>query len=193
MRRLVAMTLLFAACGGEKRAPQDSAVATPEPAPLPTGKATVPSPTPDTERVSSPTRSSPELTSVEGRLAMVGPDPMSYLAIVASEGRQTRIEGPLEPQMRGAAGTHVWAEGKRSATGFVPRAFEVRRADEQIVDDGIVVVSGGAVRIRMRSGAIREVPNPPTAMREMAGARIWVTKPVAGQAPTYGVIVPAPK
>jgi hypothetical protein len=193
MKRFVAMTLLFAACGGEKRAPQDSAATTPAPAPSPTANAPISSPTPDTEGVKVTPKHSPELASVEGRLAMVGPDPMSYLAIIAPGNRQTRIEGPLEPEMRGSAGTYIWAEGKRSATGFVPRVFEVRRAAEQVVDDGIVVVSGGAVSIRMRSGAIREVPNPPTAMREMAGARIWVTKPVAGQAPTYGVIMRAPR
>jgi hypothetical protein len=42
----------------------------------------------------------------------------------------------------------------------------------------------------MQSGAQRDVPYAPPALRELAGARIWVSRPVAGVAPSYGVVTP---
>ena len=209
MKRILAVTLLLAACGGDKKnAGADSAAsaapsaATPAATPAPSGANTSAAPPPASSAAKIPPAadvaktpgavaiSSPELSTVVGRLVSVGPDPVSWLAVASPGNEQTRIEGSLAGEMRGALGTYIWAEGNRSKTGFVPTAYEVRRVNEQLVDDGIVVVSGSTVSIRMRSGATREVPNAPTALKEMAGARIWVSKPVAGQAPSYGVIVP---
>jgi hypothetical protein len=81
--------------------------------------------------------------------------------------------------------------GERQSDGFRVDAFEVRRVNGQLVDDGVVVVESDRVDIRMRTGARRAVPNAPTAMRGMAGARIWVTRPDANRAPSYGLIEPA--
>jgi hypothetical protein len=42
----------------------------------------------------------------------------------------------------------------------------------------------------MVAGREREIPSAPPALRSLAGARIWVSRPDGGVAPSYGVINP---
>ena len=126
--------------------------------------------------------------SVVGRVVVVGPDPVSWVAITVAGGAQVRLNGAAAELMRSVSGADVWVGGAQVAGGFRADAFEVRAVNDQPVDDGIVVVTPSGVAIRMRSGAQRDVPYAPPALRDMAGARIWVSRPVAGVAPSYGVI-----
>ncbi|MEX2179802.1 MAG: hypothetical protein WD801_13890 [Gemmatimonadaceae bacterium] len=123
-----------------------------------------------------------------GVVARVGSDPVSWMAITPPDGGQLRLSGTASAALGAVAGAHVWVTGARESSGFRVDAFEVRRVNGQPVDDGVVVVTSSDVAIRTRSGMQRTIPNAPPSMRELAGARVWVSQPVGGVAPSYGLI-----
>lgn len=127
--------------------------------------------------------------TLTGVVSEVGADPATWMSIrPAAGGQSLRIVGPFAPIMRSVNGTEVWVSGRRQVDGFSVDAFEVRRANGVAVDDGIVVIDAGKAYLRASSGSRREITDAPREMLGMNGARVWVTKPVAGQTPTYGVI-----
>lgn len=117
----------------------------------------------------------------------MGADPATWIAIVPPGGRAIRLAGRIEP-LRKITGAEVWVSGFGEHDGFQISRFEVRRVNGRDVDDGVVLVQGDRVSLRSSSGATRDIPNAPTALRGMSGARIWVTRPAVNQAPSYGVI-----
>jgi hypothetical protein len=121
-----------------------------------------------------------------GVVAEQGADPATWIAIVPRPGRALRLEGKIDG-FRSILGAQVWISGYTNG-GFNVEDFEVRSVNGQPVDDGVVVVELGRVAIRTRSGTTREVPNAPPALRALAGKRIWVSRPAANQAPSYGEI-----
>ena len=124
-----------------------------------------------------------------GRVVEVGADPVTWLALEpVAGGAQTRLGGPATAAMRAVLGAIVWVSGSRSANGFTVDVFEVRRIGDRDVDDGVVIVSEQGVQLRMHSGTLRDIPNATPALRAAAGARVWVSRPVEGVAPSYGVI-----
>lgn len=122
-----------------------------------------------------------------GRVAEHGADPITFLAITPAGGAQTRISGGQASLLSAVKGAEVWARGRRDGTSFIVDTFEVRRANDQSVNDGIVAVSGTTAIVRTSRGDVR-YPDAPTALRNAVGARIWITPPIAGQAPTFAVI-----
>lgn len=127
--------------------------------------------------------------SVVGRVSEVGADPMTWMSLRPSNGGAAiRLTGSIADKTRAVAGADVWVMGERTSDGFRVDAFEVRRVNDAPVDDGVIVVASGRVAVRLPSGTERDVPNAPPAMRDLAGARVWVTRPVSGVAPSYGVI-----
>lgn len=119
-----------------------------------------------------------------------GADPMTFIAITPAGGPQTRVSGPQLAALGAVKGAEVWAAGKRESGGFRVDTFEVRRANDRAVEDGIVSVSGNTVTVRTSRGTVT-YPDAPTDLRNAAGARVWITPPVAGQAPSFGIIRPA--
>ena len=126
--------------------------------------------------------------SVTGRVVEVGSDPATSLALQpAGGGASLRLEGQVDA-LRNVTGAEVSVIGTRAAGLFQVQAFTVTRVNGQPVDDGIVVVSGDKVLLRFASGAEREIPYAPPTLRSSAGARVWVSKPVTGVSPSFGVI-----
>lgn len=124
-----------------------------------------------------------------GVVSETGADPATYMAVKPNSGSASmRLTGDGATTLRAISNAEVWLSGARASDGFRVDAFEVRRANNQTVDDGIVSVSAAKVFLRTRSGAQREIPDAPPALMALSGARIWVTRPVANQAPSYGVI-----
>lgn len=128
--------------------------------------------------------------AIVGVVGEHGADPITFIAITPAGGPQTRVSGSQLDGLRAVTGAEVWARGKKDANGFRVDTFVVRKANNQDVADGIVTVSGTTVVVRTGSGTVR-YPDAPTALRQAAGARVWITPPVAGQAPSFGVIKPA--
>ena len=59
------------------------------------------------------------------------------------------------------------------------------------VIDGIVLRDGTRLALQGSHGRVN-LGNPPTALRAMVGARVWVGGPLDTGPNTYGVIVPSP-
>ena len=192
MRRAAAVLLVAIACS-KPQVKADSAAAGASTAAAP--GAQTPAVT-DTQRA-SPVASSPPAGSaaitaptgdvIVGRVDEHGFDPATFLAITPAGGAQTRISGTQLGALGAVKGAEVWARGKREANGFRVDTFEVRRANDQAVADGIVSVSGSTVTVRTSSGTLT-YPDAPTALRAAAGSRVWITPPIKGQAPSFGVI-----
>lgn len=124
---------------------------------------------------------------IVGRVAEHGPDPMTFLAITPSSGAQIRLAGSQIAALGSVQGADVWARGRRDGDSFIVDTFEVRRANDQPVEDGIVSVAGTTVTVRTARATLT-YPDAPTDLRNAAGARVWITPPVAGQAPSFGII-----
>lgn len=187
MRRAAAVLLVAVACSR----PQVNADST-------TAGASTAAATPsDTQPAAAPVTSSqpPDSAAIPvatgdvivGRVDEHGFDPATFLAITPSGGVQTRISGPQLAALGAVKGAEVWARGKREANGFRVDTFEVRRANDRAVEDGIVSVSGTTVTVRTARARLTYA-DAPTALRNAAGARVWITPPVKGQAPSFGVI-----
>ena len=127
--------------------------------------------------------------SVVGKVVEVGSDPTTWLVVQPQAGgKSMRLTGALITVLRTVGGAVVWLSGEQDADEFRVDRFAVRMVNDQPVDDGIVVVSGENVSLRLATGESRIVPNAPSAMRAMPGARVWLTRPVPGTAPSFGVI-----
>lgn len=124
---------------------------------------------------------------IVGKVGEHGFDPETFLAITPAGGAQTRLSGAQLGALGAVKGAEVWARGKKEGNAFRVDTFEVRRANDQEVVDGIVSVSGTTVTVRTARGALT-YPEAPSILRNAAGARVWITPPVKGQAPSFGVI-----
>jgi len=127
--------------------------------------------------------------TIVGVVSEVGADPATWMALrTPSSAHSLRLSGAGAATLRSVSGAEVWLSGTQEGSTFRVDAFEVRRTNGQPVDDGVVRVAGAGVFIRLRSGVERDVPDAPPALRALDGARIWITRPVANQAPSFGVI-----
>ena len=131
-------------------------------------------------------------TEALGRVVEVGSDPTTWLALESLSGGQTRLSGSGSAMLRAVPGAIVWVSGNRTATEIMVDVFEVRRVGELEVDDGIVVAATNGVELRLRNGTTRPVPLATPALRAIAGARVWISRPVDGVTPSYGVIAARP-
>lgn len=124
---------------------------------------------------------------IQGRVAEHGADPLTFLAITPSSGAQIRLAGSQIAALGSVQGADVWARGRRDGDSFIVDTFEVRRANDRPVEDGIVSVAGTTVTVRTARATLTYA-DAPTDLRNAAGARVWITPPVAGQAPSFGII-----
>jgi hypothetical protein len=196
MRRIAAGLLLIAGCSKPQSQTPDTSASTPtDTAAVVQGGVTAGNTTDTKADISSDTKTvanPPKGDAIVGMVGEHGADPITFIAITPAGGPQTRVSGGQLEQLRAVKGAEVWASGRKDASGFRVDTFVVRRANNQDVADGIVSVSGTTVIVRTASGTVR-YPDAPTALRAAAGARVWITPPVAGQAPSFGVIRPASK
>jgi hypothetical protein len=197
MRQALAATALIAiACGrapekqsasGSSTQAETTRVAATQGATTATTATTV-AKSPPTAQKTTGTASSRAPDTLVGRIVVVGMDPTTYTALALSNGTQVRLNGMDAQAIGSITGAQAWVSGKRVASGLDLEEFEIRRVNDQLVDDGIVVVRPNAVSIRTRSGRVRDIPDAPHELHSLNGARIWITRPVTGVAPSFGVI-----
>jgi len=145
------------------------------------------------ERTPPATPSTERPVEATGRVVEVGSDPTTWLALEpVSGGAQTRLDGSAATTLRALTGAIVWVSGRRSANAMRVDVYEVRRVGDQDVDDGVIVEMANGLGLRMRTGTVRAVPDATPALRAIVGARVWISRPVAGVTPSYGVIAPKP-
>ena len=87
-------------------------------------------------------------------------------------------------------GVEVVVVGKRTPDHFRVERFTAVNVAGAPVVDGFVARAGDRLVLETTSGPI-PLGNPPTALRTMIGARVWIGGPLDKGPNTYGVIVPA--
>ena len=189
MRRLVVLVLMLG-CSKKTQTADTTAVTTADTTAVTTAVTTADTTavtTADTKADTKTVAAAAKADVIIGTVGEFGADPITFLAIVPAGGPQTRVSGNQLAMLSAVKGAEVWASGKKESAGFRVDTFVVRRANNQDVADGIVSVSGTKVIVRTGSATLRYA-DAPTELREAAGARVWITPPVAGQAPSFGVI-----
>jgi len=86
-------------------------------------------------------------------------------------------------------GVEVLVIGRRAPNHFQVERFTAVNVAGSPVADGFVRKDGGRLVLETTYGPI-PLGNPPTALRGLIGARIWIGGPLDKGPNTYGVIVP---
>lgn len=122
-----------------------------------------------------------------GIVTEVGSDPATFLVIAVPGAAQRTLSGDSARALRSVSGAQVWIRGAaQSPSGpFEVHEFVVRSVNGAPVDDGMVQRGGAGLELLTRSGQRR--PLGPDLERAL-GARVWITRPEQGRAPSFGVI-----
>ena len=86
-------------------------------------------------------------------------------------------------------GVEIAARGTIDGSALRVASFTALSASGAPVVDGIVHVDGRAIALETPTGRVA-LGNPPTALLQMNGARVWVSGPIDKGPNSYGVIVP---
>jgi len=87
-------------------------------------------------------------------------------------------------------GVEVLVVGRKSGNHFRVERFTALSVAGSHVVDGIVRISGDRVVVETARGQL-PLGNPPTGLRALNGARVWIGGPLNTGPNNYGVIVPA--
>jgi hypothetical protein len=120
-------------------------------------------------------------TSFEQQLQLRTSDGVVRLVAQPSDSAALARLGGMDLSVRGATG----------ARGLRVSGFTVLRAGDRPVVDGVLVQDGASVALQTSAGRW-PLGNPPAALRQMIGARVWVAGPLDVGPNSYGVIVPRP-
>jgi hypothetical protein len=120
-------------------------------------------------------------TAFEQRVVLRTGDRFTSLAAATSDSAALSRMGGVE----------VLVFGKQTPTLFRVDHFTALSVAGSPVADGVLRNAGGRVVLETARGPI-PLGNPPTALRGMIGARVWIGGPLDTGPNTYGVIVPTP-
>ena len=124
-----------------------------------------------------------------GVVSEVGSLPATSISLRPSDGsKAVTLLGDIAAPLSFMTGAEVMVEGKRAPNGFEVEWFIVRRINDQRVDDGVVARHNGEWGIELTGGGWREVPSPAPQLMALEGRRVWISRPPANTAPSFGVI-----
>jgi hypothetical protein len=86
-------------------------------------------------------------------------------------------------------GVEIAARGTIDGSVLRVASFTALSANGSPVVDGIVRVAGRIVSLETATGRVT-LGNPPNALLQMNGARVWVSGPIDKGPNSYGVIIP---
>lgn len=126
--------------------------------------------------------------TARGIVAVVGTSNESRVVLrPARGGRPVTLIGPMARNMGRLSGADVWAVGTGDEHGQLRVSrYVVRSVDGTAALDGTLIVRGERLYVVTRDGEQHLIENPPAALKDQVGARVWVTG--AKGAVVYGVI-----
>jgi hypothetical protein len=131
-----------------------------------------------------------EADSLKGIVSITGTS-FEQLIVLRSGNGVTRLSAatPDSGALSRMGGIEVMVYGNRTSTQFlVDRFTAVSVADASVVD-GILRTDEGRLVLETSRGRL-SLGNPPTALRGMVGARVWIAGPLDTGPNSYGVIAP---
>ena len=128
--------------------------------------------------------------TARGIVAVVGAVPATHVVLRASGGPFT-LTGSLANEISAASGADVWVSGRR----LDDRTIEVTRYAVRTVDgvsavSGTLVADGGQLVLITDEGRSLVVAQPPDALREHVGARVWISGDLSGVINAHGLLRP---
>ena len=135
----------------------------------------------------------PVAAPVRGTVRVVGSAPFTRVELRPEGGGRALTLAGDTAALRRAAALVVEVRGVPSAEGrelHVER-FTVVAANGEAVLDGFLRRDGDGLALETATGRVR-LGNPPAALRDQVGARVWIGGPPATGPNPYGVLVPAP-
>jgi len=131
-------------------------------------------------------------STVTGTVRVVGSEPLTRV-VVRTDDATIRIEGAQEPLLERAAGATVEITGDldEEAGTMDVRTFTVTEVDGRPALDGVLFRDDEGLGLVDGEGRTHHLPDAPDALRDLVGARVWITGPLdAPQA--WGVLLPTP-
>ncbi|MCC6241405.1 MAG: hypothetical protein IT353_01135 [Gemmatimonadaceae bacterium] len=140
--------------------------------------------------------------SARGIVRRVGPDPTSRIGLFGPEGSAAAplaLSAALPAELRAAEGLEIVVFGAKTATVsrevspagaavFEVVRFEVRAADGVPARDGVLRQENGQWLLERARGVRESVLNPPAALQQMVGGRVFVVGAVGGAVQSFGVL-----
>ena len=128
--------------------------------------------------------------TARGIVAVVGTSFDSHVILRQPGGaRSVTLAGPQARTVGALSGADVWVSGTRDQSGRITVSrFVVRAVDGAPALDGTLIAHGQQLLLVTRDGKQHPIENPPPALRDHVGARIWVTGPLERGPITFGVI-----
>jgi hypothetical protein len=128
--------------------------------------------------------------SIRGTIRVTGSSPFAVPTIRPREGgRALTLTGPDTAMLKRVAGLEVVVRGTPGTKGdYRVSSFVVRAANDAPATDGVVTRDGNALLLVTSEGGRVTLGNPPAELRDLVGARVWISGPLDTGPNTYGVI-----
>lgn len=129
--------------------------------------------------------------SSRGIVSITGTSFQKTIVLRSSEGAITLTPSPSDSlALSRLGGIEVMVKGARTSTGLRVDRFTVISVEGRPVIDGVFRTVNGQFYLE-HDGKRTLIGNPPTVLRSMAGARVWIGGPLATGPNTFGIITPA--
>ena len=128
--------------------------------------------------------------SLKGIVSITGTS-FEQLIVLRSGNSVTRLSAatPDSGALSRMGGIEVMVYGRRTPTQFLVDRFTAMSVAGAPVVDGILKNDDGRLVLETIRGRL-PLGNPPTALRGMVGARVWIAGPLDTGPNSYGVIAP---
>lgn len=127
---------------------------------------------------------------MHGTVSVTGTGFEQQLVLRSAAGPLRLVAGPADSAaLVRVAGLGLSVRGTDVPRGLAVASFTVVSANGQTALDGILRRSSSGLVLQTAKGAV-PLGNPPDTLRQMAGARVWITGSPATGPNSYGVIVP---
>jgi hypothetical protein len=154
--------------------------------------ACAPGPATRGESAASALLAAPLADTVQGRVTVVAAAPLERVVLRRPGVVDLALAGEVG-DLRRLSGVIISAYGRATATEFVVADFLVREVEGAAAQDGVLRVDDGALVLVLRDSAVRRIADPPEALRELAGARVWITGSPGSAPDAWGTIRITPR
>jgi hypothetical protein len=128
--------------------------------------------------------------TLRGIVEVAGAEPLTRVVLRTPDG-DVPLEGEATAALRRASGAEVWIAGQRGEDGAMAVAeYRVRAVDREVAADGMLEVDGADVILVTADGERLRYQRAPTALRALAGHRVWIAGQPGREPTSWGVLEP---
>ena len=142
-----------------------------------------------TTRVKAPTKEQAvAMDTLRGIVAVVGTEHDKRVVIRPAGGRAVSLSGPQATLVGRVSGADVWVSGTSEAGALSVAEFAVRTVDGIVALDGTLMTEGNGLALQTPDGRRHPIANPPEALRQHIGGRVWISGNLNQGPVAYGII-----